>query len=193
MHPRGAQRRPRADHDAAVGGVEPHHVERLAGGDAEPAALADGEIDDAGMAAEHPAVEIDDLARLGRARHQALDQVGIAPGRHETDVLAVGLVGDRQREAAGELAGLRLGEVAERKAQEIDLLAGGGEQEIALVAVLVAGAVERAAAAGQRPGGDVMAGRQHARAPSSRAVVSRSRNLIAWLQSTQGTGVSPAT
>ena len=92
---------------------------------------------------------------------QPLDHVGIVPGRHEADVLAVRLVGDRQAEAARQLAGLRLGEVAERKAQQIDLLARGGEQKIALVALGLAGAEERAAAARQRPRGDVMAGRQH--------------------------------
>ena len=51
--------------------------------------------------------------------------------------------------------------LAERKAQKLELLARGAEQEIALVALLLAGAVERAAAAGERPRGDVMAGGQH--------------------------------
>ncbi len=51
--------------------------------------------------------------------------------------------------------------LAERKAQEVELLARGREQEIALVALLLAGAVERAPAARQRPRGDVVAGRQH--------------------------------
>ena len=55
----------------------------------------------------------------------------------------------------------RLGHVAERKAQQIELRARGAEQEIALVALFVLGAIERAAAAGQRARGDVVAGRQH--------------------------------
>src|SRR5580700_2694156 len=38
----GAQRLARTDHDAARGGVEPHHIKRRAGGDTEAAALADG-------------------------------------------------------------------------------------------------------------------------------------------------------
>ena len=131
-------------------GVEPHHVKRRAGGDAEAAPLADGEMDDAVVAAEHAAVEVDDLARLGGARPQPLDHVGIVPARHEADVLAVRLVGDRQAEAARQVARLRLGPIAERKAQEIELRARGGEQEIALVALGLAGAIERAAAARQR-------------------------------------------
>ena len=69
------------------------------------------------------------------------------------------LVGDRQPEAVRQLAGLRLGALAERKAQHAELLARGGEQEIALIAVLVPGAIERASA-GMRPRGDVVAGRQ---------------------------------
>ena len=109
---------------------------------------------------------------------QPLDHVGVAAGRHEADVLAVVLVGDREAEAARQLARLRLGPVAERKAQEVELLAGGGEQEIALVALVVAGAVERArrrpAAAATRRNGRSPAPWRRARARST----SRSRNLI---------------
>ena len=82
-----------------------------------------------------------------RARLQPLDDVGVAPARHEADVLAVFLVGDRKAELARELARLRLGQVAERKAHVAQLLARGGEQEIALVAIVVARAI---AARGRR-------------------------------------------
>ena len=44
------------------------------------------------------------------------------------------------------------------------------EQEIALVALGFAGAIKRAAAAGQRPGGDVMAGRQNLGAELARGL-----------------------
>src|SRR5216683_4662087 len=159
-HPAGTQGIARPDHDAARGGIEPDHVERMAGGDAEPAPLADGEMDDAGMAAEHAAVEVDDVAGLGGPGLEPLDHLAVAAGRHETDVLAVVLVGDREVEPARQLARLRLGLVAEREAQEIELLAGRGEQEIALITVLLAGAIEAAAAGRQRPRRDVMAGRQ---------------------------------
>ncbi len=80
--------------DAARGRVELDDIERRAGGNAEALALADGEIDDALMPADDAAVEIDDVAGLDRAGLQAPDDVGVAPGRHEADVLAVLLVGD---------------------------------------------------------------------------------------------------
>src|SRR5262249_25537747 len=184
-HPAGAQGIARPDHDAPRGGVEPDHVERTAGGDAKPATLTDGEMDDAGMAAEHAAVEIDDVAGLGGPRLEPFDHLAVAAGGDEADVLAVMLVGDRQAEPARKLAGLGLGLVAEREAQEIKLLAGGGEQEIALVALLFAGAIKAAAAAWQRPRRDVMAGRQHlgaelARGDEQIAELDRLVALYAW-------------
>src|SRR5437899_5645807 len=116
----------------------------MSGRDAEPAPLPDGEMDDAVVVAKHAAGHIDDLARLGGARPQPLDHVGVAPGWHEADVLAVVLVGDRKLEAPRELARLGLGALAEREAQRFELLARGGEQEIALVTLGVARAIERA-------------------------------------------------
>src|SRR5262249_39374524 len=154
----------------------PHHVERVAGGDAEPAALADGEVDDAGMSAQQAAVEIDDVARPGRAGLEPLDHLGVAARWHEADVLAVVLVGNREAEPARQLARLRLGLVAEREAQHLELLARGGKEEIALIALLLACAIERAAAVRERPRGDVMSGRQH---PG--AELARGRKQIAEL------------
>src|SRR5262249_51922884 len=154
--PAGAQGVARPDHDPARTGVEPHHVERMAGGDAEAAALADGEMDDAGMPPEHAAVEVDDVAGLGGPGLEPLDHLAVAARRTEADVLAVVLVGNRQAEPARQLAGLGLGLVAERETQEVELLARRGEQEIALVAFLLAGAIEAAAAGRQRARSDVM-------------------------------------
>src|SRR5262249_49670507 len=145
-HPAGAQRLARADHDAARGCIEPHDIERMAGGDAEPAALADGEMDDAGMPAQQTAVEIDDVAGYGGAGLEPLDHLGVAARRHEADVLAVMLVGNREAEAAGKLARLHLGLVTQRKAQQVELLARGGKEKIALVALFLAGAIECAPA-----------------------------------------------
>ena len=90
------------------------------------------------MAPQDPARQVDDLARRGRAGPQPLDDVGIAPLRHEADVLAVGLLRHRQAEAGGMGTHLRLRHPAQREAQEAELLGGGGEQEIALVAAHVA-------------------------------------------------------
>src|SRR5882757_4782212 len=46
LHAAGTQGFARSNHHATSLRIEPHHVERVAGGDAEPAALADGEMDD---------------------------------------------------------------------------------------------------------------------------------------------------
>ena len=86
---------------------------------------------------------------FGGARLQPLDHIGVVPGRHEADVLAVVLVGDRQPELARKLARLGLGALAEREAQHVELLARGAEQEIALVALFLARAEKPAAAVRQ--------------------------------------------
>src|SRR6202000_2923559 len=58
IHP---QRLARPDHDAAACGIKLHDVQRRAGGDAEALALADGEMNDALMAADDMAVEVNDI------------------------------------------------------------------------------------------------------------------------------------
>ena len=90
--------------------------------------------------------EIDDLAGFRRARLQSLDHLRVITGRHEADVLAVVLIGNRQPELARQFARLGLAALAEREAQQVELLACGAEQEIALVALFLAGAIERAGA-----------------------------------------------
>jgi len=115
-------------------------------------------MNDALMRPDDAAVEVDDIAGLDRIRPQSSNDVGIAPGRHEADVLAVVLVGDREIEAPCQFARLLFGHVAERKAQIIELLAGGGEQEIALVAIGVGSTMQRARTVGERARSDIMAG-----------------------------------
>ena len=84
-----------------------------------------------------------DVARLGGAGTQPLDHLGIAPGRHEADVLAVRLVRHRQPVARRERPrrGLRR-EPAQGEAQVGELRRRGREQEVALVARRVGGAVQ---------------------------------------------------
>src|SRR5262245_19552446 len=118
----------------------------MTGCDAKPAALAHGEVNDAGVAAEYPDFKIDDIAGLGSAGLETLYHLCVAAGWHEADVLAVVLVGDRKAEAARQLPSLRLGLVAEGEAQHLKLLARGGKQEIALIALFLTGPVKRAAA-----------------------------------------------
>ena len=108
-------------------GVQSDHIERHTCRNAETAALADRKVDDAVMAAEHPPIQIDDLAGRGGPGPQPLDHVGIMPARYEADVLAVLLVGDRKTEAPGQFTRFRLGAIAERKTQQIELGGRGRE------------------------------------------------------------------
>src|SRR3984893_6273439 len=94
-----------------------------AGAQPQPPPLADGEMNDALMRADDAAVEVNDIAGQNRIRPQPADDVGIATGRHEADILAVLLVRDREAEAARQFTGLLLGPVAQRKAQKPELLA----------------------------------------------------------------------
>ena len=81
------QRLARADDDLRLGGVEPHDEERLAacarhgGAEAEAAPLADRVMNDAGVAAQHAAVDMDDLAGHHRAGREALDDIGVMAAR----------------------------------------------------------------------------------------------------------------
>ena len=131
---------------------------------------------DALMGADDTAVEIDDIAGFDRVGPQPADDVGITPGRHEADVLAVLLVGDSEAEAPRQFARLRLGHVAERKAQIVELFARGREQKIALVAIGVGGANQRARSVGQSARGDIMAGGER-----GSAKLARGREQIAKL------------
>ena len=77
--------------------------------------------------------------------------------RHEADVLAVGLVGDLQPQLPGDVAHLGLFDAGQGKAQEIELVARRGEQEIALVAVKIGAAAHRHASGVVRAA-DIVAG-----------------------------------
>src|SRR5579883_1757383 len=169
-HPATAERALRPDDDARPFGIETKDVERIGRGDAEAAALADGEVDDAVVAAEDAALAIDDLARRKGAGAQLLDEAGIGAARHEADILTVGLGGNRQGEALGEGARLRLAHAAQGKAQEGELIRRRAEEEIALVALGVGSAVQLRSrpphdapcvvAGGERIGAEVARGRQ---------------------------------
>ena len=118
------QRFARADVDFCARRVERRDIERLGGGDAKPAPLADRVMNDALVTAEHAAVDMDDLARRRGARHDAFDHLSIAARRHEADVLAVGLLRNGETVLSRERAHLRLGQIAQREAQQGELLAG---------------------------------------------------------------------
>ena len=75
-----------------------------------------------------------------------------------------------EAKAARELAHLGLGHVAERKAQIVELLARGREQEIALVAIGIGRADQRARSIGEAARSDIMAGRERLRAELARGL-----------------------
>ncbi len=134
-----------ADDDAPRAGLDTQDVEGVgagAGAQVEAAALAHREVDDALVVAEDSARAVDDLARLLRFRPQAGDEPGIAARGHEADVLAVGLLGHPEAEAAGGGAGLGLRLRTQGEAQVGELRAGRGEEEVALVLGRLGRAVE---------------------------------------------------
>jgi hypothetical protein len=118
---------------------------------------------------------------------QLLDHVGVAAGGHEADVLAVGLVGDGEAEARGisRTSALGMGMPPSGKAQEVELLARGGEQEIALVALGSAARCSARPPRGPARARDVVAGRQRVGAEVARGL-EQVGNLTRWLQATQG-------
>src|SRR5438477_10842170 len=101
-------------------GLDPNDVERLAlPADLDPAPLADGEMDHSAMPAEHPALEVDDLARRLRLRPYTLHQRRVIAVGNEADVLAVGLGRHLQGKLGGNASNLVLGQVPQRKANEV--------------------------------------------------------------------------
>ena len=137
-------------------------------------------MDDARVAPEHAAVDMHDGARRRSAGLQPLDHLRIASARHEADVLAVGLLGDGEAEARRGLARLRLGHLAEGKTQHVELAPGGGEHEVALVALVVTGA-EQAAATRDGPARDIVPGGEDvgAEVPGRREKVAKLDALVA--------------
>src|SRR5947209_12867446 len=101
--------------------------------DLDPPSLAHSEMDHALVPTKHPPIEINYVARRLRLRAQALHQPGIITVGHEADVLAVGLGRDLEIELGRNPAHLVLGQVAERKAQEVELITRGAVEEVALV------------------------------------------------------------
>src|SRR4029077_11932374 len=158
-----AQRLERAHYDFARTGVELQHVKRHRRRNADPTPLADRVIDDAVMTTKHPAIGMDDIAGLRRTRAQPLDDLRVAASRHEADVLAIRFLRRHQPKFARDISRLLFGQIAKREAQEVELLEWRGEQEIALVALLVLGAVEIEAVS-PRSAPDIMSGRERSRA-----------------------------
>ena len=90
---------PRADHQLVVGGVQADDVERVGlPADLDPAALANGETDQAGVPAKDTAFQIDNIAGAFRFGAKGAHYGAVIAVGHKADVLAVGLLGDAQAE-----------------------------------------------------------------------------------------------
>jgi hypothetical protein len=75
-----------------------------------------------------------------------------------------------ETEIARKLACLGLGLIAKREAQKVELRARGGEQEIALVAAFLAGAIERTRPIGKPARRNIVPGRQNLGAKFTRRI-----------------------
>jgi len=78
LDPMRQQRFARADDHFALSSVDAHDIKWLGRGDADPASLADGVVDDAVVPAELAPVDMHDVARLRRIGAQFLDNIGVA-------------------------------------------------------------------------------------------------------------------
>ncbi|MCL6498540.1 MAG: UDP-3-O-(3-hydroxymyristoyl)glucosamine N-acyltransferase, partial [Firmicutes bacterium] len=88
----------------ALVGVDAGDEQRIADGDVQASALADGVAGHALVLAQNAAVHVDDLAGQGALRADPVDHRGVLALGHETDVLAVGLVGDGQAQLGRDVA-----------------------------------------------------------------------------------------
>ncbi|MNJ34845.1 hypothetical protein D3C77_295710 [compost metagenome] len=89
------------------------------------------------MTPQDAAVHVHDVAGFAPLRPQAVDQGAVVAGGDETDVLAVGLGRDAQAQRRGDAAHLGLLQIGQGEAQIVELILGGGEQEVGLVARVV--------------------------------------------------------
>ena len=107
--------------DRVALGVEIDDVERAAGREAEASPLADRVGRDPGVRAEHAPLAVDDRARSKHLGRAATQESAVVVVGHEADLLALGLVGGDQAEAARVRPHLVLRQVADRKPRRPEL------------------------------------------------------------------------
>ena len=133
----------RADGDRVRGGVGGEHVERLRRGDADPAPLADREVVVAAMAADRLAGAIEHRALALAEAAVAAQEPRLALAGEEAEVLALGLLGDGEAVAGGDLAHLGLAQLGQREAQPVQHRRRQRGEHVALVLVAVRGGGEQ--------------------------------------------------
>ena len=131
-----------ADDDAVVLRVQFDHIDRLGRGDAESFALADGVKFNAVVMAEDVAVHIHDLAAMLLHEVRLLEKAAVIVVRHEADFHALFLVGGLELAMPRHFARVALGLFAERKNRARQLVLPQRKQEIALVLLQIASALE---------------------------------------------------
>src|SRR5690606_26966464 len=137
--------------------IEVDYVKRLSRSHADAPALTNRVAQYSFVTAQHAAIYMHDVAGIGRRRPQLGDDVGISALWHEADVLAVMLFRHCQAHLRRNGPHARLWQVAERKAQVVDLFLRGREQEVTLIAISIDWPVKRPVGA-VCLGANVMAG-----------------------------------
>ena len=94
------------------------------------------------MLADQLPVHVDHRPRLGLPAGPLAQDVAVVAAGHETDLLAVALLGRCQPERSSGVTHLRLGHLAEREARMSQLLLAEAVQEVALVLLGIAAAQE---------------------------------------------------
>src|SRR5262249_36561871 len=123
-----------ADHHGGGVALNFAHIQRLAGGKAETAALADGEAMHTAMFGERGAGPVDDPPGPDARRARGtLDKSRVVAIGNETDLLALGLVRVGESQSARPRAHLGLGHRAERKQGPREFGLGQREKKIRLV------------------------------------------------------------
>ena len=92
------------------------------------------------MGSQDLAALIDNVTRLCRARMQFFDHRGVIAIWHETNILAVGFIGHAKPVFARQSARFCLGcQMPQGKSQVVELLSGGREQKVTLIAIMICG------------------------------------------------------
>src|SRR6266481_5588560 len=122
----------RAFHSHVAGRcVDSSHVERFARSNAQAAALSDGKTMQSRMRRERPAASVDDSSRTNPPWPAlALDERRVIAVRHETYLLAIGLIGVDQPKLASASADFHLGHRTQRKQRAGKLALGQHEKEV---------------------------------------------------------------
>ncbi len=127
-----------SEDNAVIAGADAGYVKGLGECDAESAALAKGVIEDALVLAEDLAVRIKYGAGMGNGF--LAEGVSVVALAGETQLHAVGLVGNIKSSCAGQAANLLFGELSKRQDEPAEAVGRDAVEKVALVSGVVIGA-----------------------------------------------------